>query len=277
MARLGARARTGSRSPGRACSRTGAGAVNQAGLDFYQRLVDGLLERGIEPLATLYHWDLPQALQDAGGWANGTPRAVRRLRGVVFGALGDACEHWITSTSRGARDRRLRVRAHAPGRATGRRRCARPPPAARRTAWRCTRCARAAERAGRHHAEPAPDPADDATAAAARAWMATRTAVPRPALRGSYPGDAASSLRASSAPLPRSSATATSTDLARRSTSSASTTTTRPRARRPADAAAGRRVVSRRADPRPRWAGRSTRRLHDLLVRLHRDYGDLPI
>ena len=47
---------------------TGSGAVNQAGVDFYRRLVDGLLERGIHPAITLYHWDLPQALQDAGGW-----------------------------------------------------------------------------------------------------------------------------------------------------------------------------------------------------------------
>ncbi|MEP7190472.1 MAG: family 1 glycosylhydrolase, partial [Roseiflexaceae bacterium] len=48
----------------------GTGTVNQAGLDFYDRLVDGLLEAGITPFATLYHWDLPQALQDENGWAN---------------------------------------------------------------------------------------------------------------------------------------------------------------------------------------------------------------
>src|SRR5690554_7686171 len=45
----------------------GSGPANQAGLDFYDRLVDGLLERGIQPFLTLFHWDLPQALQDAGG------------------------------------------------------------------------------------------------------------------------------------------------------------------------------------------------------------------
>lgn len=48
----------------------GTGAVNQAGVDFYDRLIDGMLERGIKPYATLYHWDLPSALQDRGGWMN---------------------------------------------------------------------------------------------------------------------------------------------------------------------------------------------------------------
>src|SRR5688572_25376681 len=47
---------------------TGSGPANPRGLDFYDRLVDGLLERGIEPWLTLFHWDLPQALEDAGGW-----------------------------------------------------------------------------------------------------------------------------------------------------------------------------------------------------------------
>src|SRR5690606_5239760 len=48
----------------------GTGAINQAGVDFYDRLIDGMLERGIKPYATLYHWDLPSALQDRGGWMN---------------------------------------------------------------------------------------------------------------------------------------------------------------------------------------------------------------
>ena len=57
------------------------GPVNAAGLDFYERLVDSLLEAGIAPWLTLYHWDLPQALEDRGGWtARETVRPVRRLR-----------------------------------------------------------------------------------------------------------------------------------------------------------------------------------------------------
>lgn len=48
----------------------GTGAINQAGIDFYDRLIDGMLERNLKPFATLYHWDLPSALQDKGGWMN---------------------------------------------------------------------------------------------------------------------------------------------------------------------------------------------------------------
>jgi beta-glucosidase len=69
---------------------TGSGATNPAGLDFYSRLVDALLERGIEPLATLYHWDLPQPLQDAGGWTNrDTAQRFAEYAAVVGAALGD--------------------------------------------------------------------------------------------------------------------------------------------------------------------------------------------
>jgi beta-glucosidase len=76
---------------------TGTGAVNQKGLDFYSQLVDGLLEAGITPFATLYHWDLPQALQDAGGWpARATSDAFVAYADVVSRALGDRVKHWIT-------------------------------------------------------------------------------------------------------------------------------------------------------------------------------------
>jgi beta-glucosidase len=75
----------------------GRGQVNQAGLDFYSRLVDGLLEAGITPFPTLYHWDLPQVLQDNGGWpSRGTAQAFVEYTDVVTRALGDRVKHWIT-------------------------------------------------------------------------------------------------------------------------------------------------------------------------------------
>lgn len=95
----------------------GRGAVNEAGLDFYDRLVDGLLERGIKPAATLYHWEMPSALADLGGWRN---RDVAQWFGdfteVVMGRVGDRvwsvapinepwCVGWLSHF----------VGAHAPG------------------------------------------------------------------------------------------------------------------------------------------------------------------
>jgi beta-glucosidase len=71
--------------------------VNPAGLDFYDRLVDGLLARGITPIATLYHWDLPQALQEGGGWANRSiAECFADYVSSVVGRLGDRVDHWIT-------------------------------------------------------------------------------------------------------------------------------------------------------------------------------------
>ena len=75
----------------------GDGAVNPAGLGFYDRLVDELLANGITPYVTLYHWDLPQSLQDRGGWpARPTVDAFVRYAGVVSAVLGDRVECWIT-------------------------------------------------------------------------------------------------------------------------------------------------------------------------------------
>jgi len=76
---------------------TGRGAVNAAGLDFYDQLVDGLLAAGIQPYATLYHWDLPQALQDLGGWTNrDVAHWFADYADIVSRRLGDRIQHWIT-------------------------------------------------------------------------------------------------------------------------------------------------------------------------------------
>lgn len=75
----------------------GRGAVNPKGVDFYSRLVDALLEAGIKPYITLYHWDLPQTLQDAGGWRNrDTVAAFAEYTDVISRALGDRVKHWMT-------------------------------------------------------------------------------------------------------------------------------------------------------------------------------------
>jgi beta-glucosidase len=75
----------------------GRGRVNAAGLDFYDRLVDELLGNGIEPYVTLFHWDTPQALEDAGGWpARETVDAFAAYVEAVAGRLGDRVGHWIT-------------------------------------------------------------------------------------------------------------------------------------------------------------------------------------
>ena len=76
---------------------SGRGAVNQRGLDFYRRLVEALREAGIRPFATLYHWDLPAALDDLGGWLNrDIAEWFAEYATVVFRALDGAVEDWTT-------------------------------------------------------------------------------------------------------------------------------------------------------------------------------------
>ncbi|MEU4401285.1 GH1 family beta-glucosidase [Micromonospora orduensis] len=76
---------------------TGAGPVNAAGLDFYDRLVDELLAAGVDPVATLYHWDLPQPLEDAGGWLNrDTAARFAEYADLAAARLGDRVRLWIT-------------------------------------------------------------------------------------------------------------------------------------------------------------------------------------
>lgn len=75
----------------------GKGQVNQAGLDYYNRLVDGLLERNIAPVATIYHWDLPQALEDEGGWTvRDTAARLGDFASLVGDALGDRVTRFVT-------------------------------------------------------------------------------------------------------------------------------------------------------------------------------------
>jgi len=75
----------------------GDGAVNVKGLDFYERLVDALLEAEITPWVTLYHWDLPQALEDRGGWRNrATARAFAQYARLVVQRLGDRVKNWMS-------------------------------------------------------------------------------------------------------------------------------------------------------------------------------------
>jgi beta-glucosidase len=76
---------------------SGSGKINTAGIDFYQRLVDELLGSGIIPMITLYHWDLPQILQDKGGWGQrDTVKYFLDFAGTMFEALCDRVQLWIT-------------------------------------------------------------------------------------------------------------------------------------------------------------------------------------
>ena len=138
--------------------RPDGGAVNPAGLDFYSRLVDELLAHDIRPWVTLYHWDLPQTLEDAGGWTNrDTAYRFAEYTSTVYEALGDRVPTWTTlnepwcSAFLG-----YAAGVHAPGRtepARGRGR--RPPPAARPRS-RHRGAAGGRRRAGGHHAQLQP-------------------------------------------------------------------------------------------------------------------------
>jgi beta-glucosidase len=76
---------------------SGRGATSRSGLDFYRSLVDELLDAGVEPVVTLYHWDLPQALEDDGGWpVRATAEAFAEYASVVDAALGDRVRRWCT-------------------------------------------------------------------------------------------------------------------------------------------------------------------------------------
>lgn len=100
---------------------SGRGAVNQPGLDFYRALVEGLRARAITPAITLYHWDLPQTLEDVGGWANrDTALRFGEYAGIVATALGDADAIWITMNEpQVVANQGYRLGIHAPGKTDG--------------------------------------------------------------------------------------------------------------------------------------------------------------
>ena len=76
---------------------SGSGPLNPDGVAFYRALLGGMRDRGIRPLVTLYHWDLPQTLEDAGGWpARATAERFGAYAGLVVDELGDLADDWIT-------------------------------------------------------------------------------------------------------------------------------------------------------------------------------------
>ena len=169
------------------------------------RLVDGLLERGIAPLATLYHWDLPQALQDAGGWAaRDTVERFAEYAASWPTRSATVVDDWITHNEpwvrRVPRLRRTGTKAPGVARLAGRA-ARRRTTCCSRTGWRSTRCRAAGTTApDRHHARP------DAGAAGSRRRR-RRDAARRldghhnrwfldPVLRGVVPGRHARALRA---------------------------------------------------------------------------------
>ncbi len=172
----------------------GAGAVNRRGLDYYSRLTDALLDAGIRPFPTLYHWDLPQALEDRGGWPNrDTAGRFADYAQIVVDALGDRVDSWMIFnepsifTTMG-----YLVGIHAPGR--------RDPEAwlraghtvnlAQGEAFRAMRAARPKLSIGTAFSMSACEPAGDsqADADAAERWHRLLNLwYLEPALRGRYP------------------------------------------------------------------------------------------
>lgn len=172
----------------------GSGKPNVTGLDFYNRLVDALLEARIRPMLTLYHWDLPQKLEDSGGWPN------RDIAGrfadyaeIMARALGDRVETWTllnepdAFTSLGYLDG-----THAPGRSSifDFLRATHTANLAQGAGFRAVKAVRPKARVGSAFSmspcEPATDSEDDRIAAE-RAHAITNTWFLEPALRGRYP------------------------------------------------------------------------------------------
>lgn len=178
----------------------GTGPANERGLAFYNRLVDGLLERGIRPIATMYHWDLPQALEDEGGWTSrDTAYRFADYAHHLGEALGDRIAMWTTlnepwcSSFLG-----YGSGAHAPGRTSGREALTAVHHLNLAHGLGLQALRTSVTRPGTeysatlnfHVPRPAPDTADESTAEAMRRIDAlANRSFTGPMLRGAYPED----------------------------------------------------------------------------------------
>ena len=172
----------------------GTGKPNQKGLDFYKRLTDALLKINVRPLVTLYHWDLPQALEDAGGWpSRDTAQRFADYVQVISQALGDRISDWILLNEAAAFTSLGYLNgAHAPGRKSSRDflKASHVANLAQGEGFRALKAIRPKARVGSAFSmspcEPATDSAED-IAAAERAHGMVNLWFLEPALRGRYP------------------------------------------------------------------------------------------
>lgn len=173
---------------------SGAGAVNPKGVDYYSQLVDALLEAHIRPFVTLYHWDLPQALEDTGGWTNrDTAARFADYVELVARALGDRVTDWMIFNEPAAFvDLGYLEGTHAPGRKSllDFLRATHVVNLAQGAGFRALKAARPASRVGTAFSMSACEPASNSEGdklAAERAHAITNIWFLEPALRGRYP------------------------------------------------------------------------------------------
>jgi beta-glucosidase len=198
----------------------GRGRVNPAGLDFYDRLVDALLEVGIRPFVNLYHWDLPQVLEDEGGWPErATAEAFVGYAEVVAERLGDRVKDWITHNEpQCAAWLGYGVGRHAPGRTSVSDALAAAHHVLLSHGWAVQALRRASPGAevgivlDSWPVYPASDSAEDAAAAWAVDGVSNRWYFD-PLLRGSYPEDALARFGDVAPPVQNGDLTAISTPL----------------------------------------------------------------
>lgn len=173
---------------------TGSGPTNSKGIDYYSRLVDALLEARIRPLVTLYHWDLPQTLEDAGGWPNrDTASRFAEYAERMARALGDRISDWLLFNEPLAFTYRGYLEGtHAPGRKSllDFLRASHTVNLAQGAGFRALKAARPSARVGTAFSmspcEPATNTGEDKLAAE-RADAITNLWFLEPALKGRYP------------------------------------------------------------------------------------------